>query len=333
MGKKNPKTEKDKLKSRMWVCTRNYKNVPLDCKPQEFLQRYFERSNAKYIIGQVEMGEAGNPHIQFALYLKRRLRKFSLIKFDKHTDYEPVFIDNGIDKYCSKLESRIEGPWEFGNKDDTSNEKTDWAKIREAVCQPKVDWESIPASTYLLHINKLEKAHSAYITSLKPSQIRKHVKVYYLSGNSAAGKSNFALYMCCYGKKGEEAVDLVKYTGQFWMGTSESCRCCIYDDFRDNKIKEEEFVNFIDYNRHLINVKFTQHLNNYEVIIITSVFPMNEIFKNSKEDKTQWLRRMKEIKINSDYFTRMNLIFNKFILVISKCFKRLLKETLSKIIK
>lgn len=63
-------------------------------------------------------------------------------------------------------------------------------------------------------------------------------------------------------------------------------------------MKPSEFINFIDYNKHQLNVKGSYKLNNYEFIIITSVQSPEEIYKNIEgEPRTQWLRRMKRIHI------------------------------------
>ena len=45
----------------------------------------------------------------------------------------------------------------------------------------------------------------------------------------------------------------------------------LYDDFRDSHMKPSEFINFIDYNVHGLNIKNGEIQNNYKYIIITSV--------------------------------------------------------------
>ena len=45
-----------------------------------------------------------------------------------------------------------------------------------------------------------------------------------------------------------------------------------------------------------MNIKGGQQINNYELIIITSVQPITELYKNmSDEPRKQWLRRVKVI--------------------------------------
>lgn len=60
-----------------------------------------------------------------------------------------------------------------------------------------------------------------------------------------------------------------------------------------------EFINFIDYNKHILNTKGAHVRNNYSLIIITSVQSPMEIYKNSLsyESREQWLRRIKIIDL------------------------------------
>ena len=61
-------------------------------------------------------------------------------------------------------------------------------------------------------------------------------------------------------------------------------------------MKPTELINFIDYNRHIMNVKGGSIRNNYKEIYITSLQNPEEIYKNIPEEtKKQWLRRIKKI--------------------------------------
>jgi len=53
--------------------------------------------------------------LQFAIaFPKPGKRITGLKKFCDKAHFEPVKVDNGIDAYCMKEETRLEGPWEFG---------------------------------------------------------------------------------------------------------------------------------------------------------------------------------------------------------------------------
>ena len=126
---------------------------------------------------------------------------------------------------------------------------------------------------------------------LSVEKTQKHVKVYYISGSSGIGKSTFAKYLI-----GKETFNLVKYENSFWIGASVDVRIALYDDWRDSHMKASELLNFIDYNKQLMNVKGGFLLNSYEVIIITSIIRLKDIYKNVlDESRYQWERRTTEI--------------------------------------
>lgn len=54
---------------------------------------------------------------------------------------------------------------------------------------------------------------------------------------------------------GIDEFEEVKYSNGFWNGVSDGNGCAVYDDFRDSHISASEFINFIDYNVHNLNVK------------------------------------------------------------------------------
>jgi len=157
------------------------------------------------------------------------------------------------------------------------------------------------------------RCHQAYIrarnlllTDIDIEEWSKEVKVYYIQGPSGIGKTQKAKEIVRENKeKYGTKVNIVKYENNFWSGIG-SAKIAIYDDFRDSHMKPSEFVNFIDYNEHRLNIKGGDSPNKYELIIITSVQKLEEIYHNvSGEPRQQWLRRIEVIdmfpKDNVDY--------------------------------
>lgn len=127
---------------------------------------------------------------------------------------------------------------------------------------------------------------------------KKDVKVYYIQGPSGCGKSEKAYKII--EEKGYEFYDDVKYENNFWLGVRD-CDVALYDDFRDSCMKACEFINFIDYNKHYMNIKGGEHINNYNLIIITSVQRLKELYSNmSDEPRKQWMRRITLIDMYGD---------------------------------
>lgn len=138
---------------------------------------------------------------------------------------------------------------------------------------------------------KIEADKKKYID---PDEYYKTMEVYWIWGESGAGKTRWAIQDMK--KAGVKKFNEVKYDGNFWHGVTEDCECCLYDDFRDNHMKPTELINFIDYNRHIMNVKGGSVRNNYTRVYITSLQSPESIYsKTPEESKKQWLRRIKEI--------------------------------------
>lgn len=147
------------------------------------------------------------------------------------------------------------------------------------------------------------RCHKAYISAkqileanIDVEEWAKKVEVYYIQGPSGSGKSEAAKTIIRelkdkYGTK----MNLIKCENGFYTGTG-TAKIAIYDEFRDSHMKASEFINLIDYNVHYLNIKGGQRLNKYELIIITSVQNVKDIYGNMKgEPRKQWERRIKVI--------------------------------------
>ena len=128
-------------------------------------------------------------------------------------------------------------------------------------------------------------------TKIKKEDWNKNIEVIYIYGPSGAGKSTLAKLLA------DDEFDEVKFVNGFWNSCSGE-GCCIYDDFRSSHMSASEFINFIDYRVHNLNVKGDNVKNRYTKIIITSIQSPFEIYNNMQEEaKKQWLRRMHIMKI------------------------------------
>lgn len=174
--------------------------------------------------------------------------------------------------------------------------------IREAKEMEKDEREDMPVSLYktVMELNRIDDAKMTGRTC------RKQVKVLYLYGRSGVGKSIYAKWLFR-----NDSFDSVKCVNNFWHGTGNGeARCALYDDFRDSHMSPSEFINFIDYDRHTMNIKNGSFQNNYKYIIITSIQPPAQLWskyqenndnKGLDESNIQWLRRMKIIDMESYY--------------------------------
>lgn len=147
-----------------------------------------------------------------------------------------------------------------------------------------------PNFLYWTEYNTWNKIHSKP-QKIKVGEWRKDIKVYYIWGESKTGKSDRIEEIMK--KHNIDEFDEVKHVNDFWDGVVDGKGCCVYDDWRSSHMKASEFINFIDYRSHNLNVKGGSIRNNYNLIIISTTQNPDEIYDSlGDEPKKQWLRRM-----------------------------------------
>lgn len=131
----------------------------------------------------------------------------------------------------------------------------------------------------------------------KRTEWRKNIEVYWIQGPSGIGKSTKAMQIL--EEKGYDDFDELKHDDKgFWLNVVDGCGAAVFDDFRDSQMPACEFINFIDYNVHNLRVFGGSMRNNYNLIIITTIQPIDTIYLNAnhiEEDRNQWMRRIKVI--------------------------------------
>lgn len=177
--------------------------------------------------------------------------------------------------------------------------------IKEVKNMTKDERDDLPIQYYKIikEINLVEENDIVIDEIYKPD-----LEVYYIWGPSEMDKTKNALKLAK--KKGYEKINMVKYHNGFWLGIGTS-KCCLYDDYRDTDMDPNEFINFIDYNIHVLNIKGGSVKNMYQLILITSVQDPQFIYeyKQVKEETAkQWLRRMTVIDITNN--DNLNKYFN-----------------------
>ena len=173
--------------------------------------------------------------------------------------------------------------------------KNKFPTIKEVKEMSKEEREELPLQYY----NVLKKIQDEENRPHKVSEVGKNVKVYYIYGPSGYGKTIYAKLLI--NQLGLE-FDMVKFENNFWSGVSGEREVALYDDFRDSDMRPREFINFMDYNIHNLNVKGSGVPNRYKYIFITSIQEPSKIYwdasRNNEELPKQWRRRMFEVDIS-----------------------------------
>lgn len=167
--------------------------------------------------------------------------------------------------------------------------------IKEVKTMSKEDRDELPIQYYNI-VNKINQSEEVDIDI---NEWMKDIKVYWISGPSGIGKSKKAkeIILSLKDKYGTK-VNMIKYENGFYNGVG-TAKIALYDDFRDSHMKPSEFINLIDYNKHYMNIKGGQKLNEYNLIIFTTVQRLENIYLKmlDEEPRQQWERRIEEIKL------------------------------------
>lgn len=189
--------------------------------------------------------------------------------------------------------------------------------IKEVKSLTKEQREDLP----FFYLKKVESINQSEMNVMDAKSYLKEVEVRYIYGGSGLGKTKYAI-KCIMELHANKKIkntkfNEVKYSNGFWVGVNADniTEVALYDDFRDSHMRASEFINFIDYNTHNMNIKYGSVKNTFKYIYITSVQSPENIYaefnqKNNKneglfgsniikndedEPKKQWLRRFKEI--------------------------------------
>lgn len=275
----NTKTDLTQLKARNFLITVN------DVSMYEFIADNLKNyKTLGYLLAYREKAPTtGHEHIHIYAHFTNMIKLSPKKVYNAHID-----ICRGtpqqIIKYVSKDGDKVE---EWGDKP-----KQGGRNIKEIKEMTREDRELLPVN-YFNIVNKINQDEDANIDI---DELAKKVKVYYIQGKPGVGKTEkmkeiVRMNKEIYGTK----INMVKYDNNFWLGVG-SAKIAVYDDFRDSHMKASEFINFIDYNKHYMNIKGGTKLNDYELIIITSVQKLKKIYKHMPEEgKNQWMRRVELI--------------------------------------
>lgn len=85
--------------------------------PQGILLSIHNKSKAIYTVGQLEKGVEGTIHLQFYVNVGKNKQRFSYMKkVNSEAHWEVVRFNKAAELYCMKEDTRLDGPWEFGEK-------------------------------------------------------------------------------------------------------------------------------------------------------------------------------------------------------------------------
>lgn len=290
------------LKSRAFQLTLNQTELYNDIKEYLINLKLF-----RYIISCKEKAPTtGHEHIHIYIYLKSPT-KLSIKKLKgAHIEICKGTPQQNID-YITKDGNILD---EIGDRPKQGGKNYNYDDIMNTTEEDIMNNEELTTieKKTVLNIKKdLEKTKGQDVDDFLNNDSKyDYLKVYYIYGKSGTGKTQKAKEIIKKYRDEHEGekitIDKVKHVNNFWTGTHKHTTIGFYDEFRPSHMKASEFLNFIDYNKNIMNIKGGEMINEYKLIIITSILsPYNEIYTNmEREEKKQWIRRMEIINMDKD---------------------------------
>ena len=178
---------------------------------------------AKYLIFQKESGANGTPHFQGYCELKRRTRflKIKAALPDAHIEQRRGTQQQARD-YCTKEETRIEGPFEYGEYVERSpGTRNDIRNFRDAI-RSGSNMEQL-LDDYPTMVAKYPKFISLVRSKVK-NDLRKNLRVELYYGDPGTGKTR---------KAWEENPDMyiIPVSDNLWFDGYDGQSCLLLDDF------------------------------------------------------------------------------------------------------
>lgn len=210
------------------------------------------------------MGASGTPHFQFYIWFKSPVRISFLQKRIKGGHFEKVTEDNGASSYCLKEDTRVLGPWEFGEKPVRRNTKADWDAVRTLACAGELD--KIPADIYIKHYRSLKQIEKDNITIVDKSDLRG----VWIWGEAGVGKSRRA--------RQDYPDHYPKLCNKWWDGYQGQKHVIMDDLAPEHKVLAQQLKIWADRYGVILETKGGAVTDKYEKFVITSQYSPEEVF-------------------------------------------------------
>lgn len=257
-----------------------------DDDPKQFLDVLWASDALDYLVGQLEAAPTtGEKHIQGFITLKAKKRLTWLKKnLDSEVHWEPAkgtAAQNRV--YCTKEDSRVEGPWEFGEF-VTQGRTKGLDKAIEMVKARATDTaiaEEIPA-VYVRHYRGLQELRRALkITAEQRTWLP---ELWVVFGPSGSGKSRWAR---------EAFPDAFwKSAGTPWWDGYWGQETVVLDDFTGRFMPLTDFQHLLDGNPMQVEIKGGSVPMLARRIVITSNWRPDEWYSEKVDPARSVCRRV-----------------------------------------
>lgn len=249
-----------------------------------------------YIFQQEEGGKTDYPHFQAFLQLQTPVRmetlknKFKKAGFnDAHIEMRKGTVQDCVD-YCSKEETRVDGPWRGGEIDlkDRQGSRSDLAELRQqimdgaTVSEVLLNDDACKAARYTRYLSELATARDR----VKYGRQLRDITVHYLWGDPGVGKTKYI-----YGNNPIESIYRVTDYRHPW-DEYEGQSVLVLDEF-DSQFSWDQLLVFLDRYPVMLPARYNNHVACFTTVWIISNEPLSEQYpERTGEKRNALLRRI-----------------------------------------
>jgi len=245
-----------------WIFTKNNPERPFPT--LETIGR-----DCSYLVYQLEVGANGTPHLQGFVSFASKIRAHPLSLLLPHTWFKPARgTPQQCYEYCSKPDTRQEGPFEFGARPGPKGKRNDLERLRLAI-RPEpgnnlaiiADPELFPS--YLRYHSAIDKVRG-FLAQPNPDP----PFICVLLGTSGAGKSEFVKQFC---------RPYFRFSSQDgWWDCYDGQDTVFFDDWDGSSMQYRLLLQVLNSDVPRVKVKqgFVQPFLR-EIYITTNVHPIN----------------------------------------------------------
>jgi len=263
------------MTKRWWIFTLN--------NPDDDWEHLVTGLQAEFMTGQLEMGEKATPHYQFVAWFRNPIRLTTLKKRVPRAHIECVKgTPQQAIKYCTKEETRIDGPFVHGVLPFKVNSTPDWEAIWTLAKQG--DFEQVPKNIALRCFTNLLRIRATYDVPVGCESVRG----VWLYGAPGVGKSFYVR---------QTYPDVWSKTphNKWWDGYAGQ-RFVVIDDLgMDHKYMGGYLKNWLDSYAVSIEIKGGVAPLKADTIIITSNYHPRQIWGDDPLLYQAIRRRLREV--------------------------------------
>lgn len=242
--------------------------------------------NARCTRGQLEQGEEeGTLHFQFVVFLKDKVRLAALHKTLPKVHWEPSE-SKAANEYVLKEDTRIDGPWEFGDQPQVGSKKkkVDWQDVWNKACEGKIN--EIDPWVRIVHYPKLKAIEKDHL-KIKHSD---HLRGIWIHGEYGTGKSRW------FRDNFPDEKLYPKLCNKWWDGYRGQPIVIMDDIDVDHDYLAQQLKIWSDRYGCILETKGGAETSRYDWFVVTSQYHIDEIF-HSEETRGALKRRFQEFEI------------------------------------